>query len=49
MYLIIWTVETIATKLETMTFPWGVISQAGGGTRELIYDLSLKLPKTDYL
>lgn len=36
-------------KTETMAFPWGVISQAGEGTRELIYDRSLKLHKTDYL
>lgn len=55
MYLIIGTGETIATKPETMTFPWGVISQTGGGggggngTRELIYDHSLKLHETDCL
>lgn len=30
MYLIIGTVEMIAKKPETMTFPWVVISQAGG-------------------
>lgn len=49
MYLIIGTVDMIATKPETMTFPWGVISQAGRGTRELIYDHSWKLHETDYL
>lgn len=31
MYLIIGTVEMIAKKPETVTFPWVVISQAGGG------------------
>lgn len=33
MYLIIGTVEMIATKPETMTFPWGVISQTEGGDK----------------
>lgn len=43
MYLIIGTVETIATKPETVTFPSVLSAKLGRGVTELIYGHSLKL------